>query len=185
MQLVNNRPTRAPQRAIPQQPRKRAYVEDYQPIDLQYDDDVPTFGEYDEPEKVTLSKPQTKSQNGVLGEILARLENIENKLTKLEGMIQTAVVGGQQPISTSAPAQAPAPMMIESVVPRQGSMLGEIQSVIAQQGGVQPEMTFNRSQQSGGISQVPQMAQPDMVTSVGTLAPNVYDDDIGDIEAFG
>lgn len=170
MKLVNNRP---------QRPAQKRYVEDYQPTDLQYDDDVSELGGFDdvEPEKVSFTKPT--QGRGSLEQILARLENIENKLTKLEGMLQTAVVGQPPAASPQVPQM---PTMTESIVqpvaPRQGSMLGEIQSVIAQQGGVQPEMAFNRPQQ-------PAMPQADVVSSAGTLASNVYDDDIGDIEAFG
>ena len=171
MKLVSSN---RPQRSI-----QKRYVEDYQPIDLQYDDDISELGDFGdlESEKISITKP-TQSRVS-LEQVLARLENIENKLTKLEGMLRTVVVN--QPAATeSQPAQMPT--MVESVAqpitPRQGSMLGEIQSVIAQQGGIQPEMSFNHPQQ-------PAIPQADVVSSVGTLTSGAYDDDIGEIEAFG
>ena len=124
-----------------------------------YDDDV--FEDYDD-----IDVSDTTS---------GQLERIEEKLAKIEGMIQKLLNQSMVNNSTSFPSyvqsqpqqyQPQLPVM-EGIQPTRGSMLGEIQSVLAQQGGV-----------GGG----PEMAPiPTMASSVATMASSAYDDDVPNI----
>lgn len=104
-----------------------------------------------------------------------QLERIEERLAKIEGMIQKLLNQNMVNNSTSfppytqyQPQQYQSQMLVmEAVQPTRGSMLGEIQSVLAQQGGI-----------SGG----PEMAPiPTMASSVATMASSAYDDDVPNI----
>lgn len=104
-----------------------------------------------------------------------QLERIEEKLAKIEGMIQKLLNQNMVNNSTSFPSyvqsqpqqyQPQLPVM-EGIQPTRGSMLGEIQSVLAQQGGI-----------GGGPEMAP---MPTMASSVATMASNAYDDDVPNI----
>lgn len=106
-----------------------------------------------------------------------QLERIEEKLAKIEGMIQKLL---NQSVATTNPTSFPSyvqyqqpqqyqpqlPVM-EGIQPTRGSMLGEVQSVLAQQGGI-----------GGGPEMVP---MPTMASSVATMASSAYDDDVPNI----
>lgn len=126
-----------------------------------YDDDV--FEDYDD-----IDVSDTTS---------GQLERIEEKLAKIEGMIQKLL---NQSVATTNPTSFPSyvqyqqpqqyqpqlPVM-EGIQPTRGSMLGEIQSVLAQQGGI-----------GGGPEMAP---MPTMASSVATMASSAYDDDVPNI----
>lgn len=104
-----------------------------------------------------------------------QLERIEEKLAKIEGMIQKLLNQNMVNNSTSFPSyvqsqpqqyQPQLPVM-EGIQPTRGSMLGEIQSVLAQQGGI-----------GGGPEMAP---MPTMASSVATMASSAYDDDVPNI----
>lgn len=124
-----------------------------------YDDDV--FEDYEDINTASNTSEQ--------------LERIEEKLAKIEGMIQKLLNQNMVNNSTSFPPYTqyqpqqyqPQMPVMEAVQPTRGSMLGEIQSVLAQQGGI-----------SGG----PEMAPvPTMASSVATMASSAYDDDVPNI----
>lgn len=125
-----------------------------------YDDDI--FEDYDDIDVSDITPGQ--------------LERIEEKLAKIEGMIQKLLNQSVATNPTTFPSyvqyqqpqqyQSQMPVM-EAVQPTRGSMLGEIQSVLAQQGGV-----------GGG----PEIAPiPTMASSVATMASSAYDDDVPNI----
>ena len=166
MQIVNRRPSR--------QPQKSSYTEDFDNYKFSTrsynsfipDDDVPTLKE--DP-KVDNYRPQSSLKNN----ISEQLQRIEEKIAKLEGMLQELLNrNSQAPILPSnQPYQSP--IMAESIqmptmqpAPK-GSMLEEIQSVIAQQ----EAMSGSMGQVGGG----------DVVSSVATMPSSAYDDDIPNI----
>ncbi len=98
-----------------------------------------------------------------------QLQRIEERLAKLEGMLHELMVRDNQPITPimQQPQQTFQTPVMESInTPPKGSMLSEIQNVIAQQ-----EAAAGSMGQMGG----------DIVSSVATMSPAAYDDDVPNI----
>lgn len=166
MQIINRRPLR--------QSQKPSYAEDFDNYkfstknysDFIPDDDVPTLKE--DP-KIDNYRPQPSLK----GTVSEQLQRIEERIAKLEGMLQELLSRNSQvPVLPFNQPYQP-PMMAESIqmpamqpAPK-GSMLEEIQSVIAQQEAM-----------SGSMGQV---GSGDVVSSVATMSPAVYDDDVPNI----
>lgn len=166
MQIINKR--------LSCQSQRSSYTEDFDNYkfstrsynDFIPDDDVPTLKEDPKVDNY-------KTQSSLKGNISEQLQRIEEKIAKLEGMLQELLSrNSQAPVLPSNQPYQPS-MMAESIqtpamqpAPK-GSMLEEIQSVIAQQEAI-----------SGSMGQV---GNGDVVSSIATLSPAAYDDDVPNI----
>ena len=188
--MIQRRITRRPQQTQPKppvkesrfNPSKNKLLEDEESL-FTYDDEVPY--DYDDEIEYPVSKPTPEPHKGPVG---GQLERIEERLAKIERMLQQVLnqnainnystVVPQQPVQ-----QTPrVPQMVESVQPARGSMLGEIQAMIAQQGGVGPELGAMPSMQQQMPGQAPMMqGMPDINSSIATMSSAAYDDDVPNI----
>lgn len=164
MQILNRRPSRPVSK-----PRYNEKFDDFKfskssSLDFIPDDDIPDYEGYKEMEPL-----KAKKSNFTENPISEQLQRIEERLAKLEGMLHELMVRDNQ--SVTPIMQQPQPMyqtpVMESInTPPKGSMLSEIQNVIAQQ-----EAAAGSMGQMGG----------DIVSSVATMSPAAYDDDIPNI----
>lgn len=175
--MIQRKIIRRPQEIQESKPiNKKRILEDTESL-FTYDDEVPNI--YDDSFEYTSPKKPQEQPKGPVG---GQLERIEEKLAKIERMLQQIINQNASKVAYDEITPQQSIPQIPQAQPARGSMLSEIQAMVAQQGGVGPELGAMQPPQQISEQFNMQNNMPiDTMSSIATMSSTSYDDDVPNI----